>query len=342
VHLHSQPSDRRSKQRRLLFLGALSLVALSSWAGARLWSATADTSSPSNEQPQLAVKTMSRDLPEVTTLYQREGSPYHARLFADEEAVVLVTQTGFTTFRAGEAPEEHAVSLGPVTIRRGGTLVFWRAGSLREISLTGEGERSLAPLPHPPRYLLASEGHLAWIQMEPETGTSLQTLSAGSVREVHDSDDNVGAAVMRGAVVYWVLHSRDGSWKIGRVGLDGEHQLTRAHEGRPPAMLAWGPDGVYFYDGPKRGVRKLSFDLEREDAISANVVCSPLAVSTRIICAQVGGLFELPALGGTPRFLATERAGPITATAVTDDRAFWVAENGNERLVVRSAALAGL
>lgn len=340
VPLRWEPSDRRSKQRRLLLLGAL--VALSSWAGARLWPATTSERLPSSEQPRIAVKKIGRDLPEVTTLYERGGSPYHARLFADEAAVVLVTQTGFTTFRAGKALEEHTVSLGPVAIRQGGTLVFWRAGSLREISLAGEGERSLAPLPHPPRFLLASEGHLAWIQVERETGASLQTLSAGGVREVYDSDDSVGAAVMRGAVVYWVLRSRDGSWKIGRVGLDGEHQLTRAHRGRAPAMLALGPDGVYFYDGPKRGVRKLSFDLEREDAVSTNVVCSPLAVSRRVVCAQVGGLFELPALGGTPRFLATERGGPITATAATDDRAFWVAENGNQRWVVRSAELAGL
>jgi hypothetical protein len=330
-----------SKQRRLLFLGAALLVALSSWAGARLWSATTDADLPSSQPPQLAVKKTGRDLPEVTTLYERGDSAYHARLFADEEAVVLVTQTGFTLFRAGKAPEEHAGSLGPVAVRRGETLVFWRAGSLWEVSLSGQGERTLAPLAHPPRYLLASEGHLAWIQVERETGASLHTLSAGVVRQVYDSADGVSAAVMHGADVYWVLGSRDRSWKIGRVGLDGQHQVTRAHRGRTPASLARGRDGVYFYDGPKRGVRKLSFDLQREDAISSNVVCSPLAVSNRVVCAQVGGLFEVPASGGTPRFLAAEVAGPITATSATDDRAFWVAENGNERLVVRSAALAG-
>jgi hypothetical protein len=331
-----------SKQRWLLSLGALSFAALSWWASTQLSPATTGASLPSSEQPRPAVKKTGGNLPEVTTLYERGGSPYHARLFADEEAVVLVTQTGFTSFRAGKAPEEHAVSLGSVAVRQGGALVFWRDGSLWEISLSGEGERSLAPLSHPPRYLLASQRHLAWIQAVRETGTSLQTLSAGGVRNVYDSDDSVSAAVMRGADVYWILRSRDGSWKIGRVGLDGEHQLTRAHQGRPPASLARGPDGIYFYDGPKRGVRKLSFDLEREDAVATSVVCSPLVVSNRVVCAQVGGLFEVPASGGTPRFLAAERAGPITATAATDDRAFWVAENGNERLVVRSVALAGL
>jgi hypothetical protein len=278
----------------------------------------------------------------VITLYEHGTSPYHARLFADEEAVVLVTQNGFTLFRTGRPPEEHAILLGSVAVRQGGRIVFWRSGSLLEVSLSGEGERSLATLPHPPRDLLASEGHLAWIQVNRENGISLQTLSADRVRVIHESPDSVSAAVMRRDAVYWVVRSRDGSWKIGRVGLDGELRLSSAHHGRPPAMLAVGPDGVYFYDGPQRGVRRVTFDLDREDAVSPNVICSPLVVSSRVVCAHVGGLFELPASGAPPRFLASERAGFITATAATNDRAFWVAENGDGRLIVRSVALAAL
>ena len=41
-------------------------------------------------------------------------------------------------------------------------------------------------------------------------------------------------------------------------------------------MLAMGPGGVYFYDGPERGVRKLTFDLAREDSVQTHVICSPL------------------------------------------------------------------
>jgi hypothetical protein len=329
-----------SKQRRLLALGAFSLVALSSWAGARLWSAATVPSQPSREQPRVALDQPGPARPEVITLYEQGTSPYHARLFADEEAVVLVTQTGFTTFRTGKPPEEHAIALGPVAVRHGPSIVFWRSGRLLEISLSGEGERSLAALPHAPRHLLASEAHLAWIQMDRENGTSLRTLSAEGARVVHESADTVSAAVMRRDVVYWVVRSRDGSWRIGRIGLGGEHQVTPAHPGRPPAMLALGPDGVYFYDGPQRGVRRLTFDLEREDAVSTNVICSPLAVASRVVCAHVGGLFEPSASGVPPRLLATERAGLITATAATDDRAFWVAENGDGRLIVRSVTLA--
>jgi hypothetical protein len=69
------------------------------------------------------------------------------------------------------------------------------------------------------------------------------------------------------------------------------------------------------------------------------VVCSPLVVSSRVVCAQVGGLFEIAPAVRAPRPLAAERAGPITATAATDARAYWVAESGGERLIVRSVAL---
>lgn len=279
----------------------------------------------------------------MSTRLEQQTSAYHARIFADEEGVVLVTQTGFAVFSGAEGAEEHSVPLGPVAVRQGRTIVFWRSGWLRQIALSGETERPLTALPLAPQYLLASESRVAWIEVDRDAGASLQTMSGSEARSVYAPEGRVCAAILRGAVVYWILQSRDGSWRIGSISLDGQHQrFTPAHPGRPPAMLALGPDGVYFYDGPERGIRKLSFELDREDVVAANVICSPLAVSDRAICAQVGGLFDVPPGGHGPRFLASERQGPVTALAATEDRLFWVAESGNERLVVRSALLPGL
>ena len=276
----------------------------------------------------------------MSTLLELESSAYHARFFADEEGALLVTQTGFAVFRGGQLVERHTVLLGPVAARQGSSVVFWRSGSLRQIALSGGSERRLAPLAHAPQYLLASDSHVAWIDAERNTPASLHTISGGTIGTVHESSDKVCAAVLRDAVVYSVLQSQDGSWKIGRIGLDGQPpRWTEGHRGRPPAMLALGPDGVYFYAGPDRGVRRLSFDLDREVAVSTDVICSPLAVSDRAICAEVGGLFDVPPGGSAPRFLATERDGPITALAATDDRVFWVAESHGDRLVVRTALL---
>jgi hypothetical protein len=327
------------KHRWLLLSGALSLAALISWASRGPGSTPVGVHSPSRQEPPSAAKKGTHAPPEVSTLDEQETSAYHARLFADDDGVVLVTDTGFTTFSAGKAAARHAVSLGPVAARQGGALVFWRSGTLRTVSLTDGHESELATLPSPPQYLLASEGQIAWIQTLEKTGTSLQALSGGSARVVYQSEDRVSAAVLRASVVYWVSVSRDGSWSVGRVGLDGQHTSTEGQPGRPPAMLALGPDGVYFYAGRDRGVRRLTFDLQQETSVLANVICSPLVVSSRVVCAHVGGVFDIPPSSSLPRFLAAERAGPVTAVAATNERAFWVAEAGKDRLVVRSIVL---
>jgi hypothetical protein len=323
------------KHRWFLVAGALAIAALTSWVSRGPGSTPPVPHTP----PGAAAKHATRARPEVNTLDEQGASAYHARLFADENGVVLATPTGFTTFVAGRAPARHAVALGSVAARQGGALVFWRSGKLREVSLSDGQERELAALRAAPRYLLASEGQVAWLEAAPKTGTSLQTLSGGDVRVVYESEESVSAAVLRASVVYWVAVRGDGSWRLGRVGLDGQHTSTGAHQGRPPAMLALGEDGVYFYDGPDRGVRRVSFDLEKEASVLGKVICSPLVVSRRVVCAHVGGLFDIPPGSPVPHFLALERAGPVTALAATNDRAFWVAESGDERLVVRTVAI---
>jgi hypothetical protein len=326
-----------------MLLGALALTALVFWAGRGPRATVGNPSAPSRDQPRVVVQKAGRDLSAVSTVFEQKTSAYHARLFADEDGVVLVTQTGFAWLPNGEAAEEHTVALDPVAVRQGGSLIFWRSGSLRQISLSGENDRPLVALARAPQYLLASENRLAWIDFDRKTSASLQTLSGGEVRVVAESEDRVCASVLRDAVVYWVVQAEDGTWKIGSIGLDGQHRvLTGAHQGRPPAMLALGQDGVYFYDGPERGLRRVTFELDREDAVLAHVICSPLVVSNRAVCAHVGGLFDVPPFARVPRLLASERDGPITALAATDDRVFWVAEGGENRLVVRTVPLPGL
>lgn len=279
-------------------------------------------------------------LPTVSTLVRQATSAYHARLFADAHGAVLVTPEGFVLLRDGEVPREHQVALGPVAARQGDSVVFWRLGWLRQVALSGAEERTLVALPRARQHLLASESRVAWIDADHEGRASLQTLTDGEVRVVHETGARVYSAALRDRVAYWIQQSRDGAWSIGSVHLDEQQaRLTPARQSRPPAMLALGPGGVYVYEGPERGVRRLTFELDREDAVSSNVICSPLVVSNRVICAQVGGLFDVPPGRRAPRFLASEREGPITALAATDERIFWVTDSGSDRLVVRTAVL---
>src|SRR5690606_468695 len=104
---------------------------------------------------------------------------------------------------------------------------------------------------------------------------------------------------------------------------------------RSPSMLAPGIDGVYFYDGLERGVRKASLDLRFEEPVQEEAICSPLAVSNRVVCAQVGGIIDIPRAGADPRIVAGEPGGPIAALTVNDTSAIWIADSGVNRLTVR-------
>jgi hypothetical protein len=317
------------------------------WAARAARSTTSSPSAPAIERPRPGAEEAMRPgarsgRPEVSTLLRLDSSAYHARLFADAVGAVLVTPVGFVLLRDGAQPRERGVPLGPVSARHGDSLVFWRSGWLRQIALSGEDERPLVALSRAPQHLLASASRIAWIDSERDGGASLQTLTGGEVRVVRESEHRVIAAALRDERVYWIEQARDGTWTIAGIHVDGhDERLTTARAGRPPAMLAVGRDGVYFYEGPVRGIRRLTFDLAREDAVASNVICSPLVTSDGTICAQVGGLFEIPAVGETPRFVASEREGPITTLAATDERLFWVTDSGTDRLVVRSVLLRG-
>jgi hypothetical protein len=328
------------KRSALLASGALISAGVLTWGAAAILSTPPPSRPPpASQRGPAAAKNIEEAPPRSNTLHEQASSAYHARLFVDEQAVVLITDRGFTTLRTGSAPEEHVVALGPVAVRQGEGIVFWRSGKLRSVSLSGAEERELVELPQVPQHLLASGGRLAWIQTSRQTGASLYALADGKARLVHVSQGGVSAALIHDATVYWVSEARDGSWRIERVDLDGgPPRSTPEHRGRPPSMLAVGRDGVYFYDGPQRGVRRSTFDLLQETAMATQVICSPIAVSSRVVCAHVGGLFELSPSTRAPRPLAAERSGPITAMVATDERAYWVAESGDDRLIVKSIA----
>jgi hypothetical protein len=329
-------------KRPCLVLALVGLTAVMAYAGARQSPQTARPSSSADEPPRAARARPGRALSEVTTVYEADSSAYHARLVPYEEGVIFVSPESLTLLRTGKAPEEHPVSLGSVAARQGDSMVFWRDGKLRQVSLSGEDERELVTVKQPPQFLLASENRLAWIAVDRTNGSSLRILSDRGAQTVHQTEEVVCAAIMRDATVYLVLQSREGSWRIGGVPLGGgKPTFTPARTGRPPAMLALGPAGIYFYAGPQQGVRTLTFDLEHDAPVMPNVICSPLAVSSSdsVVCAHVGGIFDVPASRSRPRFLALERAGPVTAVVASGGRAFWIAESGDAQLVVRSLEL---
>jgi hypothetical protein len=322
-------------------LALVGLTAFIAYASARQPPQTVRPSASEGEPAKIAPAEPPRAPSAVETVYESDGSAYHARLLPDEQGAMVVSDAGFTLLRTGTPPQESRLALGSVVARQGDSLVFWRAGKLRQVSLSERHEHELLTLQRSPLHLLASDRQLAWIDGDRGEGFALRTLADGGARSIHRFDDSIGAAVLHDAVVYVVLQSTDG-WRIGGVPLGGRAPtFTQTRTGRPPAMLALGPAGIYFYAGPQLGVRRLSFDLEHEAPVMANVICSPLAVSVSdgVVCAQVGGIFDIRASRSRPRFLAVEPGGPVTSIVASGSRVFWVAETGDHRLAVRSLEL---
>ena len=67
-------------------------------------------------------------------------------------------------------------------------------------------------------------------------------------------------------------------------------------------------------------VRRLSPDLRREQALASGIVCSPIAVSAHVYCAQVEGIFELRAGERPRRLVPGSIARVVTELAATPTR----------------------
>jgi len=107
-------------------------------------------------------------------------------------------------------------------------------------------------------------------------------------------------------------------------------------------MLVAGPDGIYFYDGPDRGVLRVSFDLTQMHPVLENAICSPLTVSSRLVCAHLGGVFDVPHPGSKPRLIALETGGPIASIQATEKTVYWIVDSGKNQLTAKSAPLPAL
>jgi hypothetical protein len=209
----------------------------------------------------------------------------------------------------------------------------------------GGAPRALAKVAKLPRAIVAAGERAAWLARDDKNKDSIQTHVDGKVRTIYPADGSLVALTMMQEGVFFVEVAADASWRIGAVSLDGgTPTFTKPRSGRPPSMLA-AKDEIFYYDGPERGVLRLSPDLSREEAVAERFICSPIAVSDRVFCAQVGGLFELPLDGHAPRALAQNVVGTVATFAANGTSLVWVEDSGKsgeDKLSLRTLSLTKL
>ncbi len=276
------------------------------------------------------------------TLLTLDSSAYGARIALDDEAAYLFVADGAHRLVPGRAPLRMPLDLGlgPVLTRT--SVVFWSQGAIFAAPKRGGPARRLGEVPHQPQYLVTSGDRFAWLDRAEDGRFTIQTLDEKRARVVYAPAGPVATLTMLHDWVFFVEQLAPSSWRLGGVSLaGGTPTFTAAKQGRTPAALATASD-LYFYDGSTLTVRRVSPDLEQETILAQRFICSPIAVSDRILCAQVGGLFELRGEGSPPVALVERMRGPVTAIAADSAQVVWVTDAGRDRLAVERLPLAPL
>lgn len=138
--------------------------------------------------------------------------------------------------------------------------------------------------------------------------------------------------------LFFVEELASAQWRLGAVSVSGgAPRYGKAQAGRAPARLVVASD-VFYYDGPTLSVHRVSTDLVRDESIGRDLICSPLAVSTEVYCAQPpGAIVAIPLTGGAPRVVAAPLGGLVVALVATSSEVTWLREAGSG-LAVESAS----
>jgi hypothetical protein len=279
---------------------------------------------------------------EPRTLLALPASAYHVTIAAgDDDDALLLTPSAAYRLAPGRPPERMPLDLGPgaTAAATRSSFIYWSRGALVEASRSGGAARRLVALAQPPQAIVAAAGRIAWLERSMDGRFTLRALIGKTARTAYASPGSIDAIAAAGDALVFVERPAGSDWRIGRVPAGGgAPAFTPLRSGRAPAMLSVDGD-VFYYEGNGREVRRLSPDLQRERSLASGFVCSPLAVSTHVYCAQVEGLFELRD-GERPRRLVPGSAQHmITELSATPKRVLWVVDAGADRLEVRELSL---
>ena len=280
-------------------------------------------------------------LAEARVLLSLERSAYHVSITGDADDVAyLLTSTAAYRLAPDLPPAEMPMDLGFGATGTRSSFVYWSRGAVFEASKAGGAPRRLVTLAERPQLLVASEAGIGWLRHAGDGSFSLNALLGKKPTTVYTSHGSIDAVTMLGEQIFFVERPAGTDWRIGRIRptVGGTPEFTVLRSGRAPAMLA-GRHDLVFYDGNRFEVRRLSLDLRHERTPVSGFICSPVAVSEHIYCAQPDGIFELRPDERPRRLVSGNAQRLVTDLAATPKRLLWVVDAGPDKLEVRAVAL---
>jgi hypothetical protein len=278
---------------------------------------------------------MARAKVESTVLVSLPLPAYHKPIYLDGEATYLLTDRGAYRLLPNQKPQELRGELGFGAVLTHSAFVYWAKGAVwRAPKDTGKPQR-LAAVGHQPQFFVSSEERFAWVDRSEEGRFSIQTIRDRKVQVIYAPYGTIDAATMIHDWVFFVERAEDATWRLGGISLaGGVPAFTPVRKGRTPAMLTTADD-LYYYDINTSEIHAISPDFQHERTIAKDVVCSPMAVSKKMIyCGRVEGLTEVDPTTHAVQLLEERSKGPITAIAVDGSRVVWVSDTGQANLTV--------
>ncbi|MBN2716080.1 MAG: hypothetical protein JXX14_09515 [Deltaproteobacteria bacterium] len=345
------------RRHHLLIGGLLLLSAVFTWGCRSKTENKGPASAPVPPKPRLTAapvpdtdKLREQDtevkpaLPNPTTLITLNEQSYGNFLAVEDTTVYLVTPTAYWRFSPSEKPVHTQVDmpLNPVLVET--DLIFWAKGALHAMPKISGAPRKLADVPRQPRVLVADGKRFAWLENSEGGSILFYVLKNGKPQRLYRTVNEVTTPHMLNQRIYFVESvyvtkdsMRVRRWRLCSIDADAKDSTATYGpwvEERNPAMLA-GNDDLFFFDMPTRTVQRFKPDLSQGSIVARDIVCSPLAVSDRVLCSRMEGLFELPKNGGEPNVLADPTTGLITTLAASDKLVAWLNDTGASSLTLR-------
>lgn len=281
------------------------------------------------------------DLPPPQLLLTLERSAYGASLHLARDAMFVLTPAAlYRVSYDGTSPvESRPLPLGPNATIDADRVIYAAGDTLYAAPLSGAEPRALATLAGAPDRILAGETGVAWLRHDADGRSLLEKLGPDGPVELYRSPHRLHGAVLLADWIFAIQSRHASEFRLVGVGLNGTVRLDEPRFGRTPSMLTVAREYLYYYDGPRRAVRRVSASFGEDTSFGKDTVCSPIAVGEAIVCAQIGGIVVVDEASGQVRPLVEEPRGPITSLAVGEGRVVWIADLGRGGLGVSAVPL---
>lgn len=287
-------------------------------------------SSPSAQPPPSAAAVNN-----PVTLASLDVSAYGASVVLQGHVVHLLTQEALFRFAPGEAAQRRPLQAGQGATLMDDAVVYWADGAIWKLPLAKGEPQRLGAARNPPQYFVGERDELAWLERSSAGRFTIRTLEGRIPAELYSSPGHVDAMTLVGDAVFFVERPAAGRWRLGRVAtVGGPPTFGSPREGRAPSMLESWQEHIYYYDGNALEVRRVPLDLHGEEVMVRDSICSPIAVSERIYCGHVQGLYEILGKGGSPQLMTRNERGYITAITAGPRGVAWVSDAGRDQLGV--------